>query len=129
MAVRCEFFAWIRTRSEQAAAEGWNTETTLRITALDPQPWDAGAIAYVLPELGALPGIDWSAPINAWPKDTMTRFLLEAMKLISKAMIARDVGGSITSKPKSLDEMQRIASAEAGGSLMTPDEFNDPIPF
>ena len=44
-------------------------------------------------------------------------------------MIARDVGGSITTKGKSLDEMQRIASAEAGGPLMTPDEFNDPIGF
>ena len=42
-------------------------------------------------------------------------------------MIARDVGGSITTRRKPLDEMQRIASAEAGGPLMTPAEFNDPI--
>ena len=44
----------------------------------------------------------------------------EALKLINKAMVARDVGGSITTRRKSLDEMQRIASAEAGGPLMTP---------
>ena len=51
------------------------------------------------------------------------RFLLEALQLINKAMIARDVGGGITTKGKSLDEMQRIAAAEAGGPLMTPDEL------
>jgi hypothetical protein len=123
-------FAWIRTRSEQATAEGWDIEETLRLTSLDPQPWDAGAVAHVLPELGALPGFEWNKPIGSWPRDTMIRFLLEAMKLISNAMIARDVGGSITvTKRKSLDEMQRIAAGEAGGSLTTPDEFNDPIPF
>ena len=52
-------FAWIRTRAEQATAEGWDTEQTLRTTALDPEPWDAGAVAYVLPELAKLDGIDW----------------------------------------------------------------------
>ena len=82
---------------------------TLRLTGLDPQPWDAGAVEQILPELGALPGIDWSKPIGAWPKDQMVRFLLEALRLIDKAMIARDVGGGITTKRKSLDEMQRIA--------------------
>jgi len=57
----------------------------------------------------------------------MTRFLLEALKLTDKAMIARDVGGGIATKRQSLDQMQRIASAEAGGPLMTPSEPNDPI--
>ena len=99
----------------------------MRLTSLNPQPWDAGAVAQILPQLGALPGIDWSKPISAWSKDQMVRFLLQALKLIDKAMIARDVGGSITTRRKSLDEMQRIASAEAGGPLMTPAEFNDPI--
>ena len=59
----------------------------------------------------------------------MVKFLLEALKLIHAAMIARDVGGGITTRGKSLEEMQRIASAEAGGPLMTPDEMNDSIPF
>jgi hypothetical protein len=122
-------FGWVRTRAEQATAEGWNVEETLRLTSLDPQPWDAGAVAYVLPELGALPDFDWSQPVTAWPKDTMIRFLLEAMKLIGRAMAARDVGGSITTKHASLDEMQRVAAAEAGGPLMTPAEFEDGIPF
>jgi hypothetical protein len=122
-------FAWIRTRAEQATAEGWDTEATLRETNLDVEPWDAGAVAHILPELGGLP-IDWDKSIGAWSKDTMIGFLLSAMKLIRTAMVARDVGGSITvTKRQSLDEMQRIASAEAGGPLATPGEFSDPIPF
>ena len=46
-------------------------------------------------------------------------------------MIARDIGGGgiRPTANKSKDEMQRIASAEAGGPLMTPGEMNDSIPF
>ena len=45
-------------------------------------------------------------------------------------MIARDVGGgTVTTDRKPLDQMQRIASAEAGGSLAAPDELDDEIPF
>ena len=127
--IAASLFAWIKTRAEQATAEGWDTEMTLRITGLDPQPWDAGAVESILPELGALPDVDWSKPITSWPKDQMVSFLLEALRLINAAMIARDVGGGITTKGKSLEEMQRVAAAEAGGPLMTPDELNDPIGF
>jgi hypothetical protein len=42
-------FAWISKRAEQAAAENLDTERTIRMTALDPQPWDAGAVAAILP--------------------------------------------------------------------------------
>jgi len=120
-------FGWIKTRAEQATAEGWDVEETLRQTSLNPQPWDAGAIEQTLPDVGALPGIDWTKPVSGWSKDQMVDFLLQALTLIHKAMVARDVGGSITTRRKPLDEMQRIASAETGGPLMTPAEFNDPI--
>ena len=122
-------FAWIKCRSEQAVAEGWDMEETLRLTALDPQPWDAGAVENILPDLAELPDIDWEKPVKFWPKKMMVRFLLEALHLINKAMIARDIGGGITTKRNSLDEMQRTASAEAGGPLMTPDEMKSEIPF
>jgi len=120
-------FGWIKTRAEQATAEGWDVEETLRQTSLNPQPWDAGAIEQILPAVGALPGIDWTKPVSGWSKDQMVHFLLQALTLIHKAMIARDTGGSITTRRKPLDEMQRIASAETGGPLMTPAEINDPI--
>jgi len=54
-------FAWVRTRAEQAACEQLDTEQCIRLTGLDPEPWDAGAVAAILPELaGACAGIDWS---------------------------------------------------------------------
>jgi hypothetical protein len=122
-------FSWIKTRSLQATNEGWNMEATLQVTALDPQPWDAGAVESILPQLGNLQGVDWALPITSWPKDTMVKFLIEAFRLIDQAMLARDVGGGIATRSKGLEEMQRIASAEAGGPLMAPNEMNDSIPF
>jgi hypothetical protein len=118
-------FAWIRTRSEQATAEGWDTEQALRLIALEPAPWDAGAVTHILPQLADL-DIDWSKPVGAWSKDTITRFILTAMKLTNAALLARDVGGGgIATNRKSLIEMQRIAGAEAGGSLVAPGELED----
>jgi hypothetical protein len=121
-------FAWIRTRGEQATAEGWDTEQTLRTTALDPQPWDAGAVAHILPRLAELDDIDWERPVGAWSKDAVISFLLAAMKLITTAMTARDVGsGGIATNRKPLKQMQRVASAEAGGPLAAPGELDDDI--
>jgi hypothetical protein len=87
-------------------------------------------VTHILPRLAELEGFDWERSIAGWSKDTMIRFLLEAMKLITTAMTARDLsGGGIATNRKSLDEMQRIASAEAGGPLAAPGELDDPIPF
>ena len=38
-------FGWISTRAQQAAAEQLDAEQTIRMTGLDPDPWDAGAVA------------------------------------------------------------------------------------
>src|SRR5690349_9987897 len=43
-------FGWIATRAEQAATEQLDTEFTIRMTGLDPDPWDAGAVAAILLE-------------------------------------------------------------------------------
>ena len=103
---------------------------TLRLTGLAEEPWDAGAVTQILPQLADLDGLDWDKPVTAWSKDMVTRFVLHAAKLTNAAMLARDIGGGgVATKQKRLDDMQRIASAEAGGSLLTPDEFNDDIPF
>src|SRR5262249_5492502 len=61
-------FAWIGKRAEQAAAEQLDTEQCVRMTALDPQPWDAGAVAAILPQLAdACSGkVDWSKPLAQW---------------------------------------------------------------
>src|SRR5262249_32816557 len=46
--VAAVLFAWISKRAEHAAAEQLDTEQCIRMTALDPQPWDAGAVAAIL---------------------------------------------------------------------------------
>jgi hypothetical protein len=121
-------FAWISKRAEQAAAEQLDTEQTIRMTALDPQPWDAGAVAAILPDLAdACSGLDWSKPLTAWPKDDIIEFLLKAMPLIRKAMIARDFSDKGVTRKSSVNMIARQANAAAGGPLMTPDELNDEI--
>ena len=42
--VAAVLFRWIQARAEQATAEQLDTERTIRMTALDPDPWDAGAV-------------------------------------------------------------------------------------
>jgi hypothetical protein len=121
-------FAWIVKRSEQATAEQIDTEQAIRLTGLDPEPWDIGAINTILPELAdACPGIDWSQPLASWSREMMADFLLVAMRFIRKAMIARDLSGKGISRKANAAEIARQANAAAGGPLMTPDELNDKI--
>jgi hypothetical protein len=84
-------WAWVATRAEQAASEGWNSEKATRATSLVPDPWIAGAIASALPALAdACAGLDWSKPVSAWPKDDVVGFLEEAFRLVVRAIVARD---------------------------------------
>jgi hypothetical protein len=121
--------AWIGKRAEQATAENFDTERTIRMTALDPQPWDAGAVAAILPELAdaCADTVDWSKPLAEWPRETIIEFLLKAMPLIRKAMIARDLSDKGITRQSSASTIARQTNAAAGGPLMTPDEFNDEI--
>jgi hypothetical protein len=118
-------FGWIRTRAEQATAESIDTELAIRATGLEPDPWDAGAVASILPELAETPDIDWSKPVTGWPRETMTEFLLTAMRLVRKAMIARDLSDRGITRNSNADVIARQTNAAAGGPLMTPDELND----
>lgn len=123
-------FAWISVRAQQAAAENLDTERTIRLSALDPQPWDSGAITAILPELAsACSDVDWSKPLSDWSRETVVGFLLKAMLLIRKAMIARDISESGITRKSSPNTIARQANAAAGGPLMTPNEFNDEIPL
>jgi hypothetical protein len=99
------------------------------MVALDPQPWDAGAVAAILPELAdaCADVVDWSKPLAEWPRETIIEFLLKAMPLIRKAVIARDLSDKGVSHKSSAATIARQANAATGGPLMTPDEFNDEI--
>jgi hypothetical protein len=121
-------FAWITKRAQQAAAEQLDTEQTIRMTGLDPDPWDAGAVMAILRELAdACAHIDWSAPLASWSRETMADFLLTAMRFIRRAMIARDLSDKGITRQSSAAVITRQASAAAGGPLMTPDELSDEI--
>jgi len=121
-------FAWIRTRAEQAAAEQLDTEQTIRMTGLDPQPWDIGAIMAILPELAdACPGIEWSQPLASWPREIMADFLLTAMRLIRKALIARDLSDKGITRQAGASTIARQANAAAGGPLIAPGDPDDEV--
>src|SRR5262245_25460475 len=64
-------FAWISKRAEQATAEQLDTERVIRLTALDPEPWDAGAVAAILPDLAdsCAELLDWSKPLTQWSRE------------------------------------------------------------
>ena len=126
--VAAVLFAWISIRAQQATSEEIDAERTIRLVALDPQPWDAGAVATILPELAdQCSDIDWTKPLTEWPRETVVEFLLKAMRLIRKAMIARDQRDKGVTRKSSASMIARQANAAAGGPLMTPDEFNDEI--
>jgi hypothetical protein len=85
-------WAWVATRSEQAATEGWDAERSIRVTGLEPCPWSTGAIIKALPTLANACGdFDWSQPASAWSKETLAGFLSTAFELIQRAHVARDV--------------------------------------
>ena len=127
--VAAVLFGWISTRAQQATSEELDTEQTIRMTGLDPEPWDAGAVLAILPELAETPGIDWSQPFGAWPQETVINFLITAMRLIRKAQIAGDISDRGVTQKSNASTIARQANAAAGGPLMTPDELNDPIGF
>jgi hypothetical protein len=125
--VAAVLFGWISTRAEQAIAEEIDTELAVRMAGLDPDPWDAGAVISILPELAETSKIDWALPLAQWPRETMLDFLLTATRLIRKAEIARDLSGRGVAQQSSAHVIAREANAAAGGPLLTPDEFNDEI--
>jgi hypothetical protein len=106
--VTAAIFGWIKTRCEQAIAEGLDQEVAVRMTVLSPSPCDVAVVTSILPMLADKARIDWSQPLAAWSENTMTNFLKLAWQLILQAETARDSG-----------KIVRPAKAE----------FSDPIPF
>lgn len=124
-------FAWIKAKAEQAVAEGCGYEEKIKFMAgADPQPWEAGAVASVLPTLASIDGIDWSQPVGAWSKDQVTAFAWQAHKLIGQAIERRNEGSADKIVQRlTKAETEREISAAHGGPLMDRDELSDDIPF
>jgi hypothetical protein len=111
-------FGWISERATQATANGLDTEKTIRDISLEPRPWDAGAIACVLPELADAP-IDWTASLSELSRDEMIVFLGAAYTLIDKAMQARELGGNTITR-KSPDGTAELADAGLDSDAFVP---------
>jgi len=127
--VTAVLFGWISTRAQQAVAEQIDIEQAVRITGLDPDPWDAGTVASILQDLAETSDIDWNRPLAQWSRETMISFLLTVTRLIRKAEIARDLSNIGITRKSNPDVIAREENAAAGGPLMTPDEFDDEIPI
>jgi hypothetical protein len=124
-------FAWIKTKSEQAVAEGCGYEIPIRtMTTRDPAPWEAGAVTSILPALGNVCGVDWAKPVGDWSKDQIISFAWQIYKLTDGALAARDDGAQDKIVRRlSQPEMERENSAAHGGPLLANGELNDDIPF
>jgi hypothetical protein len=116
--VAAVLFGWIETRAEQAIKSGVGTEKYVRSVNLDPDPWDIGAIAAILPELANSSPISEIRfkPFYDLSRDEMLAFLEDAFGLIRKAMVARDRGQDLVTQHK------------PNGSSMEPDDL-DGLPF
>jgi hypothetical protein len=90
-------FGWINTRARQAVDNGVGVNKHIRDTGLEPDPWDAGAIETILPEL-AKSEIDWSKSLAQFSREEMIAFLGDAYNLIGKAMLVRDSGEQLVTR-------------------------------
>lgn len=124
-------FAWIKTKSQQATAEGTGYDIPIRtMTHRDPAPWEAGAVSSILPALGDLRDVDWSSPVSAWSKDQIISFAWQIHRLTDAALAARDEGaGDKIVQRLSQPEMERELSAANGGPLLARGELDDDILF
>jgi hypothetical protein len=118
-------WGWVVVRGEQASSEGLDPERTVRVTNLDPDPWDLGSVRAILPELAkSCKGFDWSKPARDWTKDELAEFLLVGFTLIRKAHAARDaIEDRVAGKPITPDITDRQVNRAGGNSAMTVDEL------
>ena len=118
--VAAVLFGWITTRSRQATSNGVGPDKYLYVNEmLNPDPWDAGAIEAILPELGNCEA-DWSKSLSQFSRDEMIAFLGDAYNLIGKAMLARDKGEKLVTR-----------KGPPGAAEPTEEQadWNDPVPF
>jgi hypothetical protein len=121
-------FGWIEAKARQAVAEGRSVEDAIRTMPRDPAPWEAGAVASILPALGNIPNLDWSRPVGEWSKDQIVGFAWQIHKLTDEALAHRDEGATDKIVRFQRDVEAREYSAEHGGGLMTAEEAAE-VPF
>lgn len=128
--VAAAVFAWIKTKAQQAVAQGEHYDLKIRtMTYRNMEPWEIGAVEAALPGLAELKDVDWSKPIGDWSKEEMARLMWRSHRLTDSALAARDNGAFGKLVKFSQDKIERELSAKAGGPLYSREEFNEEIPF
>jgi hypothetical protein len=95
--ISAAIFAWIRTRYQQAVAEGLAQEE--HVSRMNPSPCDSAIVLSILPMLADQSTIDWSKPLAEWSKEEMAAFVGLVSRLIDDAKAALRVPGAILHKP------------------------------
>jgi hypothetical protein len=121
-------FSWIRTKSEQAVAEGVGYDEVIRAMDRLPPPWEVGAITSILPALGEIHDVPWDKPLSEWSRDQIIMFAWHIHKLVHMAILARDAGEQ-DKLTQNIARAERELSAANGGPLLSRKEMNDDIPF
>ena len=97
--ISAAIFAWIRTRYQQAIAEGLAQEQ--HVTRIDPSPCDSAIVLSILPMLADQSSIDWSKPLSEWSREEMADFVGLACCLIDEAKAALErLPDAILHKPQ-----------------------------
>lgn len=123
-------FAWIKTKAMQATTEGIGYDVAIRtLKGRDPAPWEAGAVATVLPALADL-SLPWDRPIGSWGRDDVTAFAWHSHRLVDAALAAREEGSQDKVVQRlSQAEVEREVSAAKRGPLLARGELDDEVPF
>jgi hypothetical protein len=123
-------FGWIETKARQAVDEGQGVEATIRaMHDRDPEPWEAGAVATILPGLANIKGLDWNLPVASWSKEQIVSFAWAVHRLTDAAIAARNEGAQDKIVRFTRDIAEREHSAANKGPLMTHEELREDVPF
>ena len=120
--------------AEQAASEGLDPERAVRVTRLDPDPWDLGAVkAITCPNSAEVVRrvrlvktsaavVEGRAQLNSFSR-ALTWF-------DAPAFCARDaIEEQIAGKPTNPNVVARELNRAGGNPTMTVNEFNSDCPF
>jgi hypothetical protein len=115
-------FAWIKTKSRQAVAEGGDLEAVIRTMQFDPSPWEIGATEAILPTLARLESFEWSKPLGEWSEEKVVQLSWHIHRLVDAGLSARDKDGPVLLRYSERARLEREISAANGGPLLDRSE-------
>jgi hypothetical protein len=118
-------FAWIKTKSLQAVAEGGDLDAVVRTMQYDPSPWEIGAVEAILPTLARLESFEWSKPLGEWSEEQVVQLSWHIHRLVNASFSIRDKEGQVLLRHSKRARLEREISAANGGPLLDRSEVAD----